>query len=160
MKYLLLLSVMLASPALAEDCTSSTSAEEATSFYDINTNVPNHLKGATITIRQADGKESTVPAEKFKVVPRVQQYIIKTAEQRTKTSCTVSVNDKNRVSLVGGYGSRNKLDTSTNGTTVSVENSRGLVGGLQYQRLLTRRLSVGAQGQTNKTGSLLIGLDF
>jgi hypothetical protein len=31
---------------------------------------------------------------------------------------------------------------------------------LQYQRLLTEKISVGVQGQTNQTGSLMIGLDF
>lgn len=158
MKYLLLL--LLTTNSYANSCSSNTTVDEAVSYYDINANIPNHLKGATITITLANGKSSTVPSEKFKVVPRVQQYIIKTAAHITKETCTINDPNKNRVSALGGYGSRNKLATSTTSTTVEVENSRGLVGGLQYQRLITDVLSVGAQAQTNKTGLLLIGLDF
>jgi len=158
MKTLLLL--LLATNSYANNCSSNTTVDEAISYYNIDANTPNHLKGATITVTLANGKSSTVPAERFKVVPRFQQYIIKTAQNTTTETCTINDPNKNRVSALGGYGSRNKLSTSTTGNTVEVENSRGLVGGLQYQRLITDVLSVGAQAQTNKTGLLLIGLDF
>jgi hypothetical protein len=160
MRTILLLSLLLGVHAYAEDCTTSTDVNEVVSTYDINTNTPNYLKGAKIIVRLANGKESSVPAEKFKVVPRKQQYITKTAAHLTKTSCTISTNEKNRVALLGGRGAQNGLDSSTDGTTVSVASKVGLVGGLQYQRLLGKRVSLGIQGQTNKTLSGMIGLDF
>ena len=160
MKILLLLLVLFTPYAYAEDCTSKTSVDEVISYYDINTNVPNHLKGATITIRRADGKESTVPAEKFKVVPRVQQYIIKTAAHLTKVSCSTNNPEKNRISILAGRGTTGELETSTSGSTVEVSSKIGAVGGLQYQRMISKRISLGIQGQTNKTGLGMIGLDF
>lgn len=68
---------------------------------------------------------------------------------------------KNRVSLVLGRGLQRGLTVSyPDSSTTRVENEIGFVGGLQYQRLLTRRFSLGAQIQTNKTVSILGGLDF
>jgi hypothetical protein len=159
MKTLLLL--LLATNAMA-DCQTTIDTEMVTATTVITTDVPAHLKGATITIRLANGKESSVPAELFKVVPRKRQEVVLEKTQNVNTVCTNTeiATNKNRVSALGGYGSRNKLATSTTSTTVEVENSRGLVGGLQYQRLITDELSIGAQAQTNKTGLLLIGLDF
>jgi len=141
-------------------CSEQTSAEEVTGQLEINTDVPSHLKGATIIVRQADGKESSVPAEKFKVVPRKQQFLTTRTERSKVLSCTTNTPRANRVSLLGGHGSQSGLKSTSNGTTTEVESNVGLVGGAQYQRMLTDRLSVGVQGQTNKTGSVLIGVDF
>jgi hypothetical protein len=126
----------------------------------ISTDTPNHLKGAVIIVRQKDGRESVVPAERFKVVPRKQQFIVTTLETNSTISCTTNEPRKNRVSLLGGHGAQEGLTSTKTGTTVTVESNVGLVGGAQYQRMLSDRVSVGVQGQTNKTGSLLIGLDF
>lgn len=144
----------------SENCTDQTSAEEITGQTEINTDVPNHLKGATIIIRQADGKESSVPAEKFKVVPRKQQFITTKTQVKQVISCENTVLNKNRVSALGGYGTKGGLKSSSNGSVAEVESKNGSVLGLQYQRLLTERLSLGIQGQDNKTGSLVIGIDF
>jgi hypothetical protein len=141
-------------------CSESTGQTEAKEKLEIKTDVPNHLKGATITIRLADGRESTVPAEKFKVVPRKQQFIVTKVETSKVVSCTTNDPKKNRASLVAGYGAKNGLTTSTSGSTVTVETKSGAVGGAQYQRMLNEDISVGVQAQTNGTGSLLLGLDF
>jgi hypothetical protein len=156
MKYFILL--MLVSSSSMADCTSETKAWETQEQYVISTDVPSHLKGATITVKRADGKETTVPAEQFKVVPRKQQFLVKAVLKIHGITCRE--NKSNRVSLLGGYGSRNGLSSSSDGTTTTVETSTGLVGGAQYQRMLDDRWSLGVQGQTNNTGSLLFGLDF
>lgn len=161
MKSLIVLSLLFVSPALASDnCSEETSQAEAKEMLIIKTDVPTYLKGAMIVVRLANGKETTVPAERFKVVPRKQQVIVTKVEVEKRVFCTMNEPSKNRASLVGGYGARNGLKTTTNGTTTTVETSSGMVGGLQYQRMLNDRLSIGVQGQTNNTGSLLLGLDF
>jgi hypothetical protein len=162
MKYIILALLMTqVSYAETNDCTSQESAAEAKEMLEIKTDVPSHLKGAVIIVRLADGRETTVPAEKFKVVPRMQQFVVTKTEKTKVTSCVTNKPNKNRVSLLGGHGTKEGLDSrQVNPNLVEVESRTGLVGGLQYQRMLNDRISVGVQGQTNETGSLLIGLDF
>lgn len=158
MKYLFLSLLFISSTAYAsQDCSSL--AEQVLEAKDVNTDVPEHLKGATIIIRQADGKESSVPAEKFKVVPRKQQFIV----SKTLSMTVCSASEKNRVSVIGGYGTTGALKKNTKGLPagkVTVDTKEGAVGGLQYQRKISDIISIGVQGQSNKTTSILIGLDF
>lgn len=149
---------MLVSTVAFADCTEQTGETETKEKLLITSDVPSHLKGATITVKRVDGKESTVPAEKFKVVPRKQQFVVSKVEVNKVKTC--SGNKPNRVSLLGGYGARNGLTSSTSGTTTTIESSSGLVGGAQYQRMVGGPWSLGVQGQTNETGSFLLGLDF
>lgn len=162
MNKLIMLMLLAASPVLAGEpqCTEQTGLTEAKEKLEITTDVPGHLKGATITIRQTDGRESTVPAERFKVVPRMQQFIVTKLETSKVRSCTTNEPRKNRVSLLGGYGARNGLSVTSTSSTTTVESKSGAVGGAQYQRMLGERWSIGVQGQTNESGSLLLGLDF
>ena len=162
MNKLIMLMLLVAGNAQGGEpqCTEQVGQAEAKEKLEITTDVPSHLKGATITIKQADGRESTVPAERFKVVPRMQQFIVTKLETSKVTSCTTNEPRKNRVSLLGGYGARNGLKVTTSGSVTTVESSSGAVGGAQYQRMLGERWSIGVQGQTNETGSLLLGLDF
>jgi hypothetical protein len=150
-------------PAIAsDDCKTSTGEELAMERLEINTDVPKWLQGATIIVKQADGKESIVSADKFKVVPRKQQFIVTKTKQESVTMCkTEGASRKhNRVSLLGGYGSNGKLSTTSSASKATVEQEYGPVGGLQYQRSLSDTLSIGVQGQTNKNSSLLLGIDF
>ncbi len=159
MKYALLLAVMFTSLAFSsEDCKTTSSAETAEDALNINTDVPNHLKGAKIIIRLADGKESEVPAEKYKVVPRKQQFIVTKTKQTDLVECKNV--DKNRVSVLGGQGPKPGLDKEATSKKVTVESKTGLVGGLQYQRKLGDTFSVGGQLQTNESVLLGIGVDF
>lgn len=163
MKYLIAFIVLFALPVFASDpvCSESQSEEQITDQLLISTDVPNYLKGATITVRLADGRETTVPAERFKVVPRKQQYLTTKTERSTVVSCVSNEPRKNRVALLGGYGARPGLgDIKQNGPALEVESNVGAVGGAQYQRMLDDRFSLGVQGQTNKTGSLMLGIDF
>lgn len=159
MKKFILILIMI-SPMLvlaSENCSTTSDAETVEETKEITTDVPNHLKGATIIVRTADGRETSVPAEKFKVVPRKQQFIVSKTKQLDKTMCSAN---KNRVSLLAGNGPKEGLDRSKSGTTVTVESRTGAVGGAQYQRLLNERISVGAQIQTNESVLVNIGLDF
>jgi hypothetical protein len=161
MKNILILSFLLCTTAFASDtCTIVSSSEEVLETQLIGTDVPSHLKGAKIIIQQADGKISEVPAEKFKVVPRKQQRIVTKVASQTLKSCKEISFRKNRVSALAGIGQKEGLSKDVSPDRIDVETRTGLVGGLQYQRSLNDRFSVGAQAQTNKTGSLMIGLDF
>jgi len=154
--------LILCSPMLvfaAENCSTTSEAATIDETREITTDVPNHLKGATIFIILADGTHSSVPAEKFKVVPRKQQFVVTKTSQKDVTMCSAEQN-KNRVSLLAGTGPKEGLERSQTGTTVTVESRTGNVGGLQYQRLLYKRLSVGAQIQSNKSGLVSVGVDF
>jgi len=142
-----------------EKCLTDTGAVVTEEQLEIKTDVPKFLEGAVIIVRTADGRESTVPAEKFKVVPRKQQFITTKTKQLEKTVCSAEQN-KNRVALLGGQGPKGGFDKSATATTVTVESRVGVIGGLQYQRLVTDRISVGAQLQDNKSALLSVGLDF
>jgi hypothetical protein len=155
-KYLLVFFLLI--PSVFADCTTTSSEEVVTEETEIRTDVPNHLRGATITVKLANGTESTVPAERFKVVPRLQQFLVAKTQKNTETMCRNF--DKNRVSVVGGRGPKSNLVTNTAPGVTEVSTDVGFVGGLQYQRMLNETWSLGVQGQSNKTGSLLLGLDF
>ena len=146
--------LFLLSAAAMADCT--TTSEEVAAQQEITTDVPAHLKGATITVRLADGRESSVPAEQYKVVPRKQQFLVSRYVQRETCSNAL----KNRVSVLGGAGPSNRLKVKQTGSTVEVSTATGAVGGLQYERNLNDRFSVGAQVQTNESALLLFGVGF
>lgn len=159
-KYLVLLSLCVPFTLFSsQNCSTQSGEETVEEQLEITTDVPAHLKGATIIVRTADGRESSVPAEKFKVVPRKQQFIVSKTKQVDTTTCSNEAN-KNRISLLGGNGPKEGLTRSSDGKTVTVKSKTGAVGGAQYQRLLTERLSVGGQVQTNKSVLLNIGIDF
>lgn len=171
MKYLIAFITMFSVVTANADqkCSTQSSEYEASEKMEIKTDVPKHLEGATITITLKDGRTSTVPAEKFKVVPRKQQYIVTKMDRSTNTTCSMTVeqSQKNRISLLGGSGTKDGLDRddSNSPNSVSVKNRTGAVFGAQYQRqigvkVLDMPLSVGIQGQTNATGSVLLGVDF
>lgn len=142
-----------------ENCSTTTDEAAVEEKLEIKTDVPKFLEGATICVKLADGKESCVPAEKFKVVARKQQFIVTKTRQQTKTMCSAD-KDKNRLSLLAGKGAQEGLNRTNNGSTVTIESRVGAVGGAQYQRLLTDKLSIGVQLQTNESVLGSIGIDF
>lgn len=160
MKNLIIIGMLMSSVAMA-DCETQMGHNMDTAVKEITTDVPSWLKGATITVRQANGKETKMLAEQFKVVPRKRQEIVVERTQTINTVCTIDADRlKNRVSLLGGRGVREGLDVERTGTSVTAQSKVGVVGALMYQRSLTRRLNIGAQLQTNKTALGSIGLDF
>lgn len=162
MKKLLIVTLLLLTgvAAASENCSTSESQEEVLDARDINTKAPKWLEGATIIVKLKDGSESVVSAEKFKVVPRKQQFIITAVQKRTETMCKNV--DKNRVSLHAGKGPKGGLDrdNSMAPAFVEVKSQFGAVGGLQYQYKFDNDFSLSVQGQTNKTGLIGVGYDF
>jgi hypothetical protein len=160
MKKLFIMLFMSSAVFAAEQCETKVGEESVDQLMEITTDVPSHLKGATIIVRTKDGKESQVPAEKFKVVPRKRQYVVTKTKIDSVTTCQNTEMNKNRVSVMAGSGPKEGLKRSNDGTTVSIESKAGTIGGLQYQRLLTDKISVSGQVQTNKSVLLGVGLDF
>lgn len=143
-----------------DSCVISSQQEEIQETKLITTDVPKHLKGAVILIIQVDGSKSAVPAELFKVVPRKQQRIVTKVATNTQKVCKEFGLLKNRVSVLGGSGVKAGLDKDLKDGSVDVKSRTGFVGGVQYQRLLNEKISVGVQGQSNRTGLISVGLDF
>lgn len=167
-KYLLLTTLLLTFNVNAKtECYISRTEDKVDEQLEINTDVPKHLRGATITITLKDGSSSVVPAEKFKVVPRLQQFIVtKTSKTNTQT-CNIQDSKKHRVSVMGGKGAQEGLNVNNTSApdVVSIESRVGAVMGAQYQyktdlEVLDMPVSIGVQGQSNQTGSLMLGIDF
>lgn len=147
--------------ALAETCTTSSQEETVEHQMMIDTSVPKYLVGATICVKQLNGKETCFLAEKFKVVPRKQQFIVQKTKQKDIISCeTKAEKEKNRISVMAGNGTQSGMDVEKTPSKVTIENKVGPVGGLQYQRLITEKISLGGQVQTNDSVMVNIGLDF
>jgi hypothetical protein len=174
-KILMTMAIVASTVATAkEECQTSTTKVAIISEKVIDTKVPKHLKGAVIIVRLPDGTETSVPAEKFKVVPRKQQIVTGSGVANSSvTQCTRETvvekmvkadSPKNRVSLSAGKGPKGGLQTSRDGDTVSVETKTGVIGGAQYQRVLDGvlddKVSVGGTVQTNKSILVGVGVDF
>lgn len=153
------MSILSTSYAKEPVCNSKTGKTEVKEQLNITTDVPKFLEGAVIIVRLKNGTETSVPAEKFKVVARQQQFIVTKTETKILTNCSID-GDKNRISALGGIGLDGSTTTSVSGSTVEVKAGKGPVGGLQYQRKLGDTFSLGVQGQTNGNGFFIVGLDF
>jgi hypothetical protein len=159
-KLILMMLSLMSVAVFAVDCDTSRSEEKAEETLEIKTDVPDYLKGATITVKQADGKETVFTAEQFKVVPRKQQFIVTKTRQLEKTTCSEEER-KNRFSLLGGGGPKGNLRvTQPNAGQARIETNAGAVGGAMYQRKLGKVLSVGGQVQTNESVLFSVGVDF
>ncbi len=141
------------------NCTTSKRQEPVYDILTINTDAPAHLKGATITVTLANGKATTVPAERFKVVPRKQTHTGSKFREVEVVTCT-ELAKKNRVSLLGGVGPSDRLERSSSAGRVDVKSTSQFNAGIQYQRSLSNDISVGGQVQSNKAGALMLGVDF
>jgi hypothetical protein len=62
--------------------------------------------------------------------------------------------------IQGNIGPTGTLSKDSSVGKVDISTKTGAVGGVQYQRKVSKDISVGGQVQTNKTGLLSIGLDF
>lgn len=73
--------------------------------------------------------------------------------------------DPNRLSVLGGWGAQKGYTGTSVGAVPEKQRivsgfETGPVYGIQYQRLLNERVSIGVQGQTNDTLSFVFGVDF
>lgn len=148
----------------ASEC-KTTTTEEVQDKLDIDTKVPKDLEGAEITVKTKDGKVSKMKTSDFKVVPRKQQYIVKKVKETERIDCTkkvkvVRLQRKNRISLMVGQGPKTGLDLNSSSDKVDASSRVGMIGGVQYQRLLTERVSLGGIAQSNKSLLIELGYDF
>lgn len=135
--------------------------------YEVNKDLPKHLIGATITITQANGKTSTVPAERFMVVPRKQKIVV--GANRVTVVTNDCINDldikKNTVMVEGAYGIRGvTTETSVGLGTVTAKTyvERAIVPGIDYYRrqILDTPIGAGLGIDVLGRGKAFLGLDF
>lgn len=109
MKYLLALLLPLTVHAT---CDTTYEQEFEHTSHEISTDMPKFLKGATITVTLANGKSSTVPADKFMVVPR-KQYFIAGVNKTVIKNTTCAPKDKKNNIMVGVKKEVTDLEVST-----------------------------------------------
>lgn len=151
----------LSSTAFSADCTDVQSKEKVEATKEINTDIPKHLQDAVIIIRTKDGRESQVSANKFKVVPRKQQFIVTETSKHTERVCKVSGKEKNLI-IVGGRRDHTDLDIRVSGQTATVKSEKDLVldAGYMRQNIFDTNLGVGASVDTNGTLRGMVGVEF
>lgn len=134
--------------------------------FNVKAEMPKYLEGATVTVTLKNGKTYEYKSEKMAVVPRENINInaVKVAGFDTLHKKVVKKelvkNKKNRIYGLIGRGNTGKLDVSTDGSRYSVEQEKGTVGGIGYQRKLDETINIGIQIQNNDTTSLSLGVDF
>lgn len=123
--------------------------------------MPKYLEGATVTVTLKNGETHSFKSEEYAIVRRqsMQSPIAKQIIQAVKDERLVT-NKKNRVFLLGGYGSTGDLKSSTDGNTYEVKHKKGVVGGVGYQRKVSQKVNIGGQVQTNGTALISVGTDF
>lgn len=159
MKYLIFMALAMSSTSFAADCKEEIYSSNEDVVYEVNSKIPEHLRGATITVRLADGKESTVPAEKFMVVPRKQSTIAGTNWTVTKVR---SCDTKDRNLIIGEVRKDHKnFDTETNGKEAKTYSNKEVIPGVNYfRRELLGPIGAGAGVDSNGTLKGLIGVEF
>lgn len=158
-KILSLIVLCLPMISFASDCSTTVDEEVVQSQLEIKTDVPKHLKGAQICIFKQETGYNCVPAEKFKVVPRMQQFIVSKTVQQHKTMCSAEVR-KNRIGVAVGRGTKSGFDRSSTPNSQTVSTKVGDLAAAQYQRLVTERLSINGQVLSNDSGLVGVGWDF
>jgi len=126
---------------------------------DTVTPVPNHLRGATITLLKKDGTQEILRAEEYMIVKRHHKRpVIKELATTTKVQCYDNT-VKNIASLkaVNSYG-RADLDVNGDSATISTSKRRTLGG--QYQRNVGKNIFLGVDADLNRNAGLSIGLGF
>jgi hypothetical protein len=144
---------------------------KAPSFLDFNIageKAPAPLTDSTIErtldngqVQKFDGNEWMIvkrgPKKKKAVVvpsaPVAPTVITKTVIEKAKPR-------KNRVSLLAGRSAKEGLSVQNNSTSAEIESKVGAVVGVQYQRLITERISIGAEVLSSKAALVNVGYEF
>ncbi len=165
MKYLIIFTLLLSSVSYAgEKCSESQTEQLEDVVYEVNADIPSHLKGAKITVKLADGRESTVPAEKFMVVPRKQKTVLGQNKLVSKNVTCSKDGNKNLLMLEARHDVT-ELESSTttgpNSQTISVKSKKELVPGVNYfRRELIGPVGAGIGIDTNGTPKGMLGVEF
>ena len=152
--YTLLMLACCARVHAAENCREAAVTESKI----IGDELPAHLKGKSIVIvdNATNQVQYVFKTEEFKVVRRKREVMI----TKELITCRKFESAPNRVSVLGGQGPTGHLDRQGNTDHTTVSTDVDFVGGVQYQRMLSERLSIGVQVQSSKTTLGVIGLDF
>jgi hypothetical protein len=147
--------------AKAENCSDLQTQSIIKKARIITTDVPKHLEGAVIIVRNKDGRESQVSANNFKVVPRKQQFIVTETNKHTERLCKVNGKQKNLL-LIGGRRDHKDLDVRVNGNMATVSSEKGLVldAGYMLQNINDSTIGLGIGIDTNGTLKGLVGVEF
>jgi hypothetical protein len=155
----------------AKECSSEQLVSSQVDTMELKTDVPKFLVGATICVKRADGAQSCVPAEKFKVVPRKQQFVVTQVTKNKVTNCSTIVekivkekveNKKNTV-YTDVRKDHQDLKTEYNGNkSVSIESEKGIVPSINYYRreVFDTPIGAGVGVDTNGTVRGALGIDF
>lgn len=162
MKYLLML--LIPFNVYANDCSETRNVVTEDVVYNVDTKMPQALKGAEITVKAADGKTYTFKAEEFMVVPRKQQNVL--GQNKTilsKVQCSADT-DKNIVSIEARKDIKNNhVRESTKGSTKTLDlvTTKDVIPGVNYfRREVIGDVGVGAGVDTNKVIKATIGIEF
>lgn len=152
--------LLITNMVFALDCTDIKSQNEVQEEQVITTDVPKHLKDAVIIVRTADGRESQVSANNFKVVPRKQQRLVTKVKEHTERTCKAG--EKKNLLFVGGRRDHVDLDQSVVGKTGVVTSEKGPVLDINYMRknLGNTPLGIGAGVDTNGVVRGMVGVEF
>jgi hypothetical protein len=133
-------------------------------YADEKIEVPALFKDSSITTTLKNGKQFTFDGNKYMVV-------LRKAKPSLEDKSSVSIDKKelvrlqenqqklNRVRLMGGIGPTG-FKSDANASSVDITSKRGAIGGLGYDRMLNKNMSVGGQALSNGTLLLGAGLDF
>ena len=164
MKKLLCLLIMLPtfSHALTSGETKSKVTETKTE-QEVETIVPAHLKGATLTITLANGSKEVVKAEEYMLVKRKHKRpVVRVSSKETTLACETKVVDSSKKNIISVQAVRSQSGLSKDiidPTTVEVETKSKVGAGVMYQRKLDK-LVIGVGADTNKGVNLGVGLEF
>jgi hypothetical protein len=137
-----------------------------TSFESQAQTVPKYLEGATVVVKLKNGKIYEYKSEEYAVIPRSSigttlalQDTVKKFKKKIENEEIVE-NKKNRIFGIVGRGATGELDAKTDGSKYSIEQDRGAVWGLGYQRKVNDNFNLGIIIQNNQTTSFSLGKDF
>lgn len=164
MKKLLCLLIMLPTFSHALTCGETKSeVTETKTEQEVETVVPAHLKGATITITKADGSKEVVKAEEYMLVKRKHKRpVVRVSSKETTLACETKVVESSKKNIISVQAVRSQSGLSkdvVNPTTVEVETKSKVGAGVMYQRKLDE-LVIGVGADTNKGINLGVGLEF
>ena len=132
--------------------------------------VPEFLKGGTVTVTDKNGKQYKFSSDEYAAVPRHVQVKPKTIVvtqppvervviEKQFHEAYIVLQPKNIVS-VEVLRSQHGLKTSQYSNSVSVESDRDTGAGIMYQRNVYKSLYLGGRVDTNNGYGLNIGLGF
>jgi hypothetical protein len=158
--FVTVMALSLSAYAGEQNCTTVTGEEQVEDKLEIKTDVPKHLEGATIIVRTKDGRETSVPAEKFKVVPRKQQYIVTKVSKKEKMTCSAA--DTRNLVMLGVRKDHTGLTKETDGSTATVYSNKGAVIDAAYMRrkMFDTNFGAGVGLDTNATPKAFLGYEF